>query len=444
MTTSVDAAFAAARAGEPDGMDREQLVAFVGQLAEVRAWCSAAEVRAARRSRQLATAGRAEAAAELLGRAGRQSGRDAKAAAEREEVCAAMPGFETALDEGTVSSGHLDAVANATRGLDDTTRGDFVGHAEALLDQAARTGVDTFERACRDLARTLRARGARGSDADELDRQRAAARVKRWTDKRTGMHHTHLELDPLRDAALWQVVNQRLATLRARDGNTGTAFMQLQVDAFVSAVGGGGGGSDRGERVPEIVALIDHRTLIAGLHEASVCETENGVPLPVSTVRRLCCEADVIPVVFGGDGEVLDAGRSQRTATRAQRRALRAMHRGCAHPGCTVGFDGCRIHHVRWWWEHFGPTNLDNLLPLCEGHHHLVHEGGWTLTMTPDRVATWRRPDGTVHHRGSTVDRIASPADRRPPARDAPPGGGTLRRREPTRRGDLAVPAAAS
>jgi hypothetical protein len=51
---------------------------------------------------------------------------------------------------------------------------------------------------------------------------------------------------------------------------------------------------------------------------------------------------------------------------------------------------------------------LVNLLPLCEQHHHLVHEGGWTLTMTPDRVATWTRSDGSVHWVGSTIDRADS------------------------------------
>lgn len=25
--------------------------------------------------------------------------------------------------------------------------------------------------------------------------------------------------------------------------------------------------------------------------------------------------------------------------------------------------------------------------------------------MTPDRVATWARPDGSIHHIGSTIDR---------------------------------------
>jgi hypothetical protein len=32
------------------------------------------------------------------------------------------------------------------------------------------------------------------------------------------------------------------------------------------------------------------------------------------------------------------------------------------------------------------------------------------LTMTPDRVATWHRPDSTHHHTGPTINRITQPA----------------------------------
>ena len=116
----------------------------------------------------------------------------------------------------------------------------------------------------------------------------------------------------------------------------------------------------------------------------------------------------MVPIVLGGDGEVLDVGRQRRLATRAQRRALRAMYRSCAHPSCTVPFDSCRIHHVIYW-ERGGTSNLDNLLPLCERHHHLVHEGGWTLQLFPDRRTTWRTPDGTVWFDGITTDRASSP-----------------------------------
>jgi hypothetical protein len=159
------------------------------------------------------------------------------------------------------------------------------------------------------------------------------------------------------------------------------------------------------QRLPEVTVLVDWRTIVDGLHDASVCETEDGVPLPVSTVRRLCCDAEIIPAVLGPRGELLELGRTARTVNRAQRRALRAMHRTCGHHDCTVALSAYRIHHLRFWVRDRGPTDIDNLLPLCERHHHLVHEGRWKVTMTPDRVATWTRPDGTVDHRGSTIDR---------------------------------------
>jgi hypothetical protein len=85
------------------------------------------------------------------------------------------------------------------------------------------------------------------------------------------------------------------------------------------------------------------------------------------------------------------------------------MHRTCIHPDCTVTFDACRIHHITPWGRG-GDTDIDDLAPVCETHHHTVHEGGWTLTMTPDRIATWTRPDGTHHHTGPTTDRTRKAA----------------------------------
>jgi len=101
------------------------------------------------------------------------------------------------------------------------------------------------------------------------------------------------------------------------------------------------------------------------------------------------------------------------------------MHRGCAHPDCNIGFDACRIHHLRWWWKHLGPTDIDNLLPLCEQHHHLVHEGRWTLTMTRERIATWHRPDGTIAYHGRCTDR-------RPHNAQPPPSGPAIAREAST------------
>ena len=315
-------------------------------------------------------------------------------------------------------------MADAMQRLDADTRAEFTARASTLLAAALCRRVDVFARMCRELARRLVAdRGA--SDAEELDRQRANSVVKHWVDKITGMCITHLELDPLRDAALWSAVDSVLATMRQNDGNANTPWSQMQVDAFIAAVtlgfAGNGNAPNPGtaaddaadgdsdiahaRRVPEVTLLTDLQTLTRGLHDHSLCETGDGMPLPVSTMRRLCCDAEIIPMVLGTDGVPLDVGRSARSVTPHQRRALRAMYRTCGHPDCTVKFSACTAHHVRWWWRDLGPTDLDNLLPLCERHHHLVHEGGWTLTMTPDRVTTWKRPDGSIAHRGTTTDR---------------------------------------
>ena len=169
--------------------------------------------------------------------------------------------------------------------------------------------------------------------------------------------------------------------------------------------------------MPEILLLIDDATLRDGIHDTSICETESGTPMPVSTVRRLCCEAEIVPIVVGDPRQALAVGRSVRTATRAQRRALAAMHRTCANPDCTAPFDLCRIHHVNVFWRHDGPTDLDNLIPLCERCHHLVHEGGWELKMRPDRSTVRTRPDGSVHYDGRSIDRQANA---RGPARASP------------------------
>jgi hypothetical protein len=91
------------------------------------------------------------------------------------------------------------------------------------------------------------------------------------------------------------------------------------------------------------------------------------------------------------------------------------MYRTCAYPGCPVRFDACRIHHVHWW-DHGGPTNLDKLVPLCSSHHHLVHEGGWTLTLHPDRTLTIHRPDRTLFFEGPTTNRTPT---RAPPPQPA-------------------------
>jgi len=408
MSVDPDAVFAALRAADPDVMDRDELAVFTRRVASHQAWCDSLLVRATRRQRALAEQGRAEAPKDLLAREGGQSGREARTADDREKICTALPNFESALSSGSVSSGHVDAIAAAVRDLDEVTAAEFFTHRDDLLDKAAQQGVDAFGQSCRELARQVAAEHAAGADVAELERQRAASKIKRWTDKETGMRHTLISLDPERDRLFWTAVANARLKVRQMPKHAKTAWNQLEVEALLAACSGGVGG----EQVPSMIVLCDAETLRSGLHAKSICETDDGTPLPVDVMRRLACEAELLPVVLNGRGEALDAGRSQRLATPAQRAALRAMHRSCIGPTCSVPFEDCEIHHVVPW-EDGGFTNLDNLAPLCSHDHHLVHEGGWTLTMTPDRIATWTRPDGTEYLTQSTIDR--APAGVAPP-----------------------------
>ena len=113
--------------------------------------------------------------------------------------------------------------------------------------------------------------------------------------------------------------------------------------------------------------------------------------LAEETIRRLGCEAGLVPVLHEG-GEILSVGRKTRAVPPAIRRALRLRDRGCRFPGCTHTRH-VDAHHVRHWADG-GETKLSNLVELCSGHHRLLHEGGYGLRVTDDGALLFTRPDG--------------------------------------------------
>ncbi|QYG93777.1 HNH endonuclease [Iamia sp. SCSIO 61187] len=164
-------------------------------------------------------------------------------------------------------------------------------------------------------------------------------------------------------------------------------------------------GTKHGAPRPSVEVICDERTL-QGLPidddedlRTRICELIDGTPLAPASLHRLLCGADVHRLVIAADGEVLDAGKDIRLANRAQRRALRFRHaRHCAFPGCEAPTDWTEAHHVTEYdpdpSNDRGRTDMGNLVPLCRYHHHKVHEGGFTLILTPDgQVRVERPPD---------------------------------------------------
>jgi hypothetical protein len=400
---SIEGVFVGLVRADPSVCDAAGLAAIVRGLSRVRGQLDAVELAVTARAAELAAEGLSPGAAAVLADGGRRSRREAEMAVARGGVCAVMPELSSALADGSVSAGHVDAVVRAVVRLDEGGKARLAEHAESLVQTASRSTPERFARHVDAMVRRV----AADDGLARQERLRQQRCVRRWVDRDTGMFNTRLSLDPLADATVWTSINAAISAARSVDqSDDERTFDQIQADVVVDLIIGARAGG--GRALPEVSVLVDYTSLVDGLHDASVCETADGQPIPVATLRRLCCDADIIPIVLGGDGEVLDVGRQCRTATRAQRRALRAMYRTCAHPQCDVRFDDCRIHHVTFWF-HGGSTDLVNLVPLCDRHHHLVHEGGWALALTADRRrTTWRGPDGSIVYDDVTPDRVCA------------------------------------
>jgi hypothetical protein len=127
--------------------------------------------------------------------------------------------------------------------------------------------------------------------------------------------------------------------------------------------------------------------------------------LSAAQIRRIACDAAVVPVVLGSKSEILDIGRATRVVPRAIRRALIRRDRGCSFPNCTKKAKWCAAHHVRHWaWG--GPTALDNLVLICAHHHQIIHHTEWEVRITqgfpeyipPSYVDPDRKPRRNILH----------------------------------------------
>ena len=72
----------------------------------------------------------------------------------------------------------------------------------------------------------------------------------------------------------------------------------------------------------------------------------DGETITASQARRLACTAGIIPVVLGGESEILDLGRKSRLHTPIMRKAMRLRDRQCRAEGCDVP--------ASWWLLGFG------------------------------------------------------------------------------------------
>jgi len=119
---------------------------------------------------------------------------------------------------------------------------------------------------------------------------------------------------------------------------------------------------------------------------------DDGTHLSAETLRRVACDCGLLAQAGNARLSTVSIGRRSRSIPPAIRRALRLRDRGCRFPGCTHE-RFLHGHHVRHWL-HGGETSVDNLVQLCTRHHHLVHEGGWSIEHDAEGEWTFVAPDG--------------------------------------------------
>ena len=319
--------------------------------------------------------GAASTAAWLRHRAGMREG-DAKAAIQCGAVCELLPAMDAAWRHGEISTGAVRVIAEGrVKGFDDELQaceGEFLRFARAKDMQGLRAAVAHFRNLARGdgkkprnldglhVSQTFGGRTALRGDFSDVEGETITTALHAYTDPPS--LDDPLPTSARMAAALVRICEVAIAHLGAENRTT----------AHVNVV-------------------VDWETLTDG----RLGRTDGAFTGPIhpEAVRQLLCDCSVSRVVTGPRGEVLDVGRSRRTVPPPMRRALVVRDDGCRFPGCNRPSGWCDAHHVVHW-SAGGATALDNLVLLCDRHHHVVHEPGWTVKFDGEELRLLR-PDGT-------------------------------------------------
>jgi hypothetical protein len=142
------------------------------------------------------------------------------------------------------------------------------------------------------------------------------------------------------------------------------------------------------ESAPAAGSALDVAGRMRGVAPAT---DETSQAWPASEIARALCDCALTWAMVGTSSANLDLGRESRCFRRQHWMALYAAGiRACSIGACGMPLAYTELHHLRWWNEHGGATDIANCLPYCSYHHHEIHRLG---------IEVIRRADGTVEHR---------------------------------------------
>ena len=321
---------------------------------------------------------------ELVAHGGLTS-REAREVVSRGLVTEVAPEMASVLAAGDTTAAHVDALGRGLK-IAGAEREAFMAHLPELIEASTTMTASEFSHLVTETAKSV----VTDDGLSTFERQKRETFFKMRTEA-DGCLSVSGKFDPISASILKSKIGHLVENMfHSGDKEVPVEVMpwiepndHRQAQALIALVNGASESVSDVTARAEIVVHVDLETLQHGLHAGGTCRTALGADLPVETVRRLACEAEILPVVLDGRSVPIDVGRSKRLATVHQRRALEAIHPTCAIPDCEVIFDHCNVHHIEYW-ENGGATDLNNMVPLCSRHHHAAHEGGWKLKLDPE------------------------------------------------------------
>ncbi|WP_020576404.1 HNH endonuclease signature motif containing protein [Actinopolymorpha alba] len=294
-----------------------------------------------------------------------------------------------ALAAGRISLQHAKIIRESINLLPKDISDDQKREGEArLLQLATRHDPKELRQLGIHLYETIDPEDAERRLGEQLERERKRAEQKRsitFSHSGPGLQSARVQL-PTDEMARLKALLDPLARPRKTDANgpdTRTASRRLG-DAFVELLDltlAAGEAPTRGGTKPQIIITMTLAQLVTGIGYATL---DSGEQISAETARLLACDADVIPAVLNGKGQVLDLGRTTRFFTTAQRHAL-GIRDGmeCNFPSCDRPAKWCDAHHITHWADG-GRTDLNNGVLLCGAHHNLIHNSDWQVRTGPN------------------------------------------------------------
>lgn len=300
------------------------------------------------------------------------------------------PRVWTALHRGEIDLPRARVIIDQTSHLDERTARQV---ADTVLDEAGKRTTGQLRARIRRLIISIDPDAARERyEARLVDRRVVIEATETGTANLFG-----LDLPPTDANAAMRRIN-RMAQA-AKTGDDPRTIDQIRADIFLDLLNGRQPGQSHGDG-----GVIDIRvdlTTLAGLDD-NPAEIPRWGPVISDIARQVAEQQDKTQwqttVTDPDTGRPVHVATTRRRPSTSQRRKVQAVALTCVFPGCRMPARNTDLDH-RQAWADGGPTQEDNLEPLCR-HDHQPKHNGWKLDKLDTGAYRWTSPLGLKY----TVD----------------------------------------